>query len=122
MTNEEITFEGLLSKALQENDERIQNAAPGSEEYERLVKERDLLMKLWLEKDAQLIEMSKADVPKWRKIFDTAKSIGEVVVKVVQVGGSLAIAAGVIRLGNREGFLSADDFKGLSMAERLLVK
>ncbi len=118
-----VTFEELLSEALQENEANIKATAPGSEEHERLAKERDMLLKIWLEADKQKSDLTvKDEEPKWKKILNEVKSGVDVAVKVLQVGGSLAIAIGIIRLGNREGFLSADDMKGLSMVERLLVK
>lgn len=118
----DVTFEEVLSSALQENGEYVKLAAPGTEERERLVKERDMLMKLWLELDKQKSDLEAKVEPKWKKILDGVKTGADIAVKVFQVGGSLAIAIGVIKLGNRDGFLSADDFKGLSMVERLLVK
>lgn len=125
MNNEEIvnvTIEELLSEALQENDANIKAVVPGSEEHERLAKERDMLYKVWLDLDRQKSTLPDKKESKWEKILDGAKTVTDVVAKILQVGGSLAIAAGVIRLGSRDGFLSADDFKGLSMVEKLLVK
>lgn len=119
--NEEVvnvTLEDLLSEALQENDTNLKMTAPGSEEYERLAKERDMLFKVWLDLNKQKSEQPS----RWRKILDGAKTVGDVVGKILQVGGSLAIAIGMFRLSNRSGFMSADEMKALSGVERVLVK
>lgn len=121
MQNEEVvnvTLEDLLAKALQENDENLSMTTPGSEEYERLAKERDMLFKVWLDLNKQ-----KSEEPsKWRKILDGAKTVGDIIGKILQVGGSLVLAAGMFRLSNRSGFMSADEMKALSSVERVLVK
>ena len=121
MENEEVvnvTLEDLLAEALQENDVNLKSAVPGSEEYERLAKERDMLFKVWLELNEQ-----KSNQPsKWRKILDGAKTVGDILGKILQVGGSLALAVGMFRLSNRSGFMSADEMKALSSVERVLVK
>ena len=114
----EVTIEERLSEALQENEANLKMAAPGSEEYERRVKERDMLFKTWLELDKFKTEQPS----KWRKILDGAKTVGEVMARILQIGGSLALAVGMFRLSNRSGFMSADEMKALSSVERVLVK
>lgn len=118
----EVTIEDLLADALQENDAAIRATLPGTEEHERLAKERDMLLKVWLDLNKQKADSNVKEESKWHKILEGAKSATDILAKVLQVGGSLAIAVGIVRLGNREGFMSADEFKGLSMVERLLVK
>ena len=114
----DVTIEDLLAEALQENDANLKATLPGTEEHERLAKERDMLMKVWLELNKQ-----KSETPSiWRKILEGAKTAADILAKILSVGGSPAIAAGVIRLGRRDGYMSADDMKGLTMVERWLVK
>lgn len=63
MPNEEnnvvMTFEDFLSKALADNRDRILLVEVGSQEYERLIRERDLLMRLWIENNRDKNEAVK---------------------------------------------------------------
>lgn len=118
----QVNIEDLLSEAIVIAEEKVQEAAPGSEERERLVRERDLLFKVWLDVKRQDQELTDRKENKWRKILEGAKSVADIVGKVLQIGGSLAIAVGIVSLGHKQDYLSADDMKGLSMVEKLLVK
>ena len=115
MTNEEtvnVTFEEFLSSALQKNDENLRMTAPGSEEYERLTKERDMLAKLWLE------YMGRPSF--WDKFLNSGEKVVNVVCKILGTVAGIAIPVGMIKLGNRSGFLSADEIKSLDKMERFL--
>ena len=113
-----VTFEDVLSDALQRNDENLKLAAPGSEEYERLTKERDMLLKAWLE-----LMKQKAEGPsKWRKLLDIGEKVVGIACKVVSTGFAIALPIGMFRLGNRSGFMTADEMNALKGTERLLVK
>lgn len=121
-----VNVEDLLSAAIVDADEKVQEAAPGSEERERLAHERDLLFKVWLEVNKQSSEIVEKEElkkdSKFKKILEAIRTGADVVVKGLQVGGSLALAIGVVSLGHKEGFMSADDARGLSMFERLLTR
>lgn len=113
-----VTFEDVLSDALQKNDENLKLAAPGSEEYERLTKERDMLLKAWLE----LMKQKAEEPSKWRKLLDIGEKVVGIACKVVSTGFAIALPIGMFRLGNRSGFMTADEMNALKGTERLLVK
>lgn len=113
-----VTFEDVLSDALQKNDENLKLAAPGSEEYERLTKERDMLLKAWLE----LMKQKAEEPSKWRKLLDIGEKVVGIACKVVSTGFAIALPIGMFRLGNRSGFMTADEMNALKGTEKLLVK
>lgn len=113
-----VTFEDVLSDALQKNDENLKLAAPGSEEYERLTKERDMLLKAWLE----LMKQKTEEPSKWRKLLDIGEKVVGIACKVVSTGFAIALPIGMFRLSNRSGFMTADEMNALKGTEKLLVK
>lgn len=113
-----VTFEDVLSDALQRNDENLKLTAPGSEEYERLTKERDMLLKAWLE----LMKQKAEEPSKWRKLLDIGEKVVSIACKVVSTGFAIALPIGMFRLSNRSGFMSADEMNALKGTEKLLVK
>ena len=113
-----VTFEDVLSDALQRNDENLKLTAPGSEEYERLTKERDMLLKAWLERMKQQAEQPSIGT----KILNVAEKVVGVACKVVSTAFAIALPIGMFRLGNRSGFMTADEMNALKGTEKLLVK
>ena len=116
MTNEEtvnVTIEEFLSSALQRNDEYLRLTAPGSEEYERLTKERDMLVKAWLE------YMKRPSF--WDKFLDAGEKVVSIVCKILGTVAGIAFPIAMIKLGNRSGFLSADEVKNLDKLEKFLA-